>query len=86
MPNLNSVTNNYQVQDAMEHHLYKTLISRVDHNFNDKNRTYLRFSWDNWSCAQMNRFDNAASGFTLYSKSVQAGLDHVYTTDAEPCF
>jgi hypothetical protein len=79
LPNLNSVTNNYQVQDAMEHHKYNTLISRVDHNFNDKNRTYLRFSWDNWSCRQMNRFDNAASGFTLYSKSTQAGLDHVYT-------
>ena len=79
LPNLNSVTNNFQVRDAMEHHRYKTAISRVDHNFSEKHRTYLRYTWDAWSCRQMNRFENAASGFTLYSKNSQAGLDHVYT-------
>ena len=79
LPNLNAVTNNFQVQDAMEHHLYKTVMSRVDHNFSQKHRTSFRHTWDNWSCAQMNRFENAASGFTLYSKNTQAGIDHVYT-------
>jgi hypothetical protein len=79
LPNLGAVTNNFQVQDAMEHHLYKTVMSRVDHNFTEKHRTSFRHTWDNWSCAQMNRWENPASGFTLYSKNSQAGLDHVYT-------
>ena len=79
LPNLNSVTNNFQVQDAMEHHLYKTVMSRVDHHFSEKHRTYVRFTWDNWNVKQMNRFENAASGFTLYSNNTQMGLDHVYT-------
>jgi hypothetical protein len=79
LPNLNSVTNNFQVRDAMEHQRYKTVTSRVDHNFSEKHRTYFRFTWDRWNVKQMNRFENAASGADMSSRNTQAGLDHVYT-------
>ncbi len=79
LPNLDKVTGNFQVRDAMEHHRYKTVTSRVDHHFSDKHRTYLRFTWDKWNVKQMNRFENAASGADMYSRNTQIGLDHVYT-------
>jgi len=79
MPNLDRVTGNFQVRDAMEHQRYKTVTSRVDHTFTEKHRTYLRFTWDKWNVKQMNRFENAASGADMYSRNTQAGLDHVYT-------
>jgi hypothetical protein len=79
LPNLGSVTNNFQVRDAMEHQRYKTVTSRVDHNFTDRHRTYLRLTWDKWNVKQMNRFENAASGADMSSRNTQAGLDHVYT-------
>jgi len=78
LPNLNRVTGNFQVRDAMEHQRYKTVTSRVDHNFSEKHRTYLRFTWDRWNVKQMNRFENAASGADMSSRNTQAGLDHVY--------
>jgi hypothetical protein len=79
LPNLSSVTSNFQVRDAMEHQRYKTVTSRVDHNFSAQHRTYVRFTWDKWNVKQMNRFENAASGADMYSRNTQAGLDHVYT-------
>ncbi len=78
LPNLDRVTGNFQVRDAMEHHRYKTVTSRVDHNFSEKHRTYLRFSTDRWYEKQMNRFENAASGTAQNTRNTQAGLNHVY--------
>jgi len=79
LPNLNTITNNFQVRDAMEHHRYKTVTSRVDHNFSERHRTAVRFTWDKWNVKQMNRFENASSGADMYSRNTQIGLDHVYT-------
>lgn len=79
LPNRETVTNNFQVRDAMEHQRYKTVTSRVDHNFTERHRTYVRFTWDKWNVKQMNRFENVSSGADMYSRNTQAGLDHVYT-------
>ncbi|RPJ58327.1 MAG: hypothetical protein EHM23_17885, partial [Acidobacteria bacterium] len=81
LPNLDipGGTNNFQVRDAMEHHRYKTVTTRVDHQFSERHRTYARLSWDKWNVKQMNRFEGLGSGADMYSRNTQLGLDHVYT-------
>jgi hypothetical protein len=70
---------NYPLPNAPELDTYYVLIGRVDHNFSDRHRIFIRGNETNRHSTYSNWFDNAATGMWYRSLDRGGALDDVYT-------
>ncbi len=71
-------TNNYLRPELMEQADYYTHSIRVDHNFNEKNRMFVRTSWYDRNSTYNDYFDNLVTGDYFIFSSRAAVIDEVY--------
>jgi hypothetical protein len=72
-------TNNYQRPELQEVADYYTHSVRVDHNFTERHRMFVRTSWYDRESNYNNYFDNIATGEWFIFSSRAAVVDDVYT-------
>jgi hypothetical protein len=70
--------NNYvsSVKDTMDYYVH---FGRLDHNFSERNRTYLRLHYDNYAETKENYYRNIALGLNVARINRGGVLDHVLT-------
>jgi hypothetical protein len=75
-------TGNFQQPSLPESIKYATNTIRVDHNVNDRQRIYGRYSWYDRNSNYNNYFNNLATGEWFQFISRQFAFDHVYVLNS----